>query len=161
MKTIALIATLLTLGGFAFAQTADTSATPQISISFIGHACFQITSSAGTRIVCDPSAVEGYKFPDNFTADIVTISHQHFDHNNKAAVTGSPLVLEGMQWTGNDARFHKFMATDTQVGDVHLRTVECHHFPPELSPVNNAIFVYAFDNLTVVHLGDIGVLLTE
>ena len=31
----------------------------------------------------------GYELPQGFKADIVTVSHEHFDHNNVAFVTAT------------------------------------------------------------------------
>ena len=53
-------------------------------IKWLGHSAFLITSDKGVRIITDP-----YKTGDRLkygeikeTADIVTISHDHFDHNS-------------------------------------------------------------------------------
>ena len=142
------------------AQEAAVPVQKQVEITFVGHACFVITTSEGTDIVCDPTGVEGYSLPRDLEADIVTVSHQHFDHNNVSAVGGDPIVLHGMVGESHDGFGHEFVPVDSQFGDVHIHTVECHHFPPEESPIMNAIFVFAFDGITVAHLGDIGVPLT-
>ena len=54
-------------------------------LTWIGHLCFKIqdkTGPEGITVVTDPFVkTVGFKVP-NFEADIVTISHDHFDHNN-------------------------------------------------------------------------------
>ena len=68
-----------------------------MKIKWLGHSAFLITSDNGTRIITDP-----YETNDTLkygrikeTADIVTISHEHTDHNNVAAVKGNPQVVNG------------------------------------------------------------------
>ncbi|HHV32971.1 MBL fold metallo-hydrolase [Caproiciproducens sp. LBM24188] len=43
-----------------------------------GHASFRITTDSGCVIYVDPYAGKGYDEP----ADLVLVSHEHFDHNN-------------------------------------------------------------------------------
>ena len=68
-----------------------------MKIKWLGHACFTITSDTGVKIITDP-----YVTTDRLTygeikesADIVTVSHNHGDHNNVAAVRGNPEVVRG------------------------------------------------------------------
>ncbi len=48
-----------------------------------GHGSFRITAEDGTVVYVDPYAGEGYDAP----ADIVLVTHQHFDHNKLELVT--------------------------------------------------------------------------
>ena len=53
-----------------------------MKIKWYGHSCFLLTDSNGSTVLtdpCDPSY--GYEIPP-MHADIVTISHEHNDHNN-------------------------------------------------------------------------------
>ena len=68
-----------------------------MKIKFLGHAAFMITSDDGTSIITDP-----YETSEDLTygeiqesADVVTVSHDHFDHCNVAAVRGNPEVVRG------------------------------------------------------------------
>ena len=48
---------------------------------WLGHACFLLVAADGTRVVTDPFNEQvGYPVP-RVRADVVTVSHQHFDHN--------------------------------------------------------------------------------
>src|SRR3989344_6372369 len=62
----------------------------------LGHASFKIRGKHVT-VVTDPydAAMVGLKFPRHTTADIVTISHSHHDHDFVSLVEGSPFVVRG------------------------------------------------------------------
>ena len=58
-----------------------------------GHSCFQLTFANGTRITTDPfDESVGYPLP-SAEADVVTCSHDHFDHGFAQAVAGHPTVI--------------------------------------------------------------------
>ena len=57
-----------------------------MKIKWLGLASFLITSDASIKIVTDPYETGGELSYGEITerADIVTVSHDHFDHNNVA-----------------------------------------------------------------------------
>src|SRR5689334_8941009 len=66
-----------------------------LTITWIGQACFVLRSDGGTTVVTDPPAPSvGYALP-TLTADAVTVSHNHTDHNNVAAVSGRFTLVDG------------------------------------------------------------------
>ena len=113
-----------------------------MKIQWLGHSCFKLTESTGTTVVTDPYSDVGYTMPC-VTADAVTISHDHYDHNNLAAVAGSPVVftkpgvfdIKGVRITGT-ASHH-----DAEEGKLRGK---------------NIIFKYRMDGLDICHMGDIG-----
>lgn len=114
-----------------------------MKIKWLGHATFLITSDAGVRIITDP-----YKTSANLTygeitesADVVTVSHEHGDHNNVAAVAGNPVAVR------NTAR----------VKGIQFKATLTHHDDAGGSKRgNNTIFSFDVDGLKVCHLGDLG-----
>jgi L-ascorbate metabolism protein UlaG (beta-lactamase superfamily) len=65
-----------------------------MEIKYLGHSSFKIKGKSVT-IVTDPyDPSVGFKFP-KVEADIVIISHDHSDHNQKELVGGKPYVIEG------------------------------------------------------------------
>lgn len=113
-----------------------------MKIEYLGHSCFVLTESTGTSVMTDPYGKIGIKMPKR-SVSVVTVSHQHYDHNNIAAVYGAPTVIskegsyafEGVEIVGIKS-FHD------DVGGA-LRG-------------ENVIFKFRMDGLDVCHLGDIG-----
>lgn len=64
-----------------------------MKISWLGHAMFEIVDEkSNLTIVTDPYGEEvGYPLKKR-KADVVTISHEHFDHNNRSIVEASHVL---------------------------------------------------------------------
>jgi uncharacterized protein (TIGR03437 family) len=79
----------LTLALGAYAQT------PDLSVTWIGQSCFILKTAGGPTVVTDPPVASvGYALPP-LTADAVTVTHDHTDHNNVAAIAGSYTLVDG------------------------------------------------------------------
>lgn len=115
----------------------------EITVRWFGHACFLITSSSGVRILTDPfDATVGYPVPQ-VEADVVTSSHDHFDHNNVSAARGNPVVLKGKD------RYEKAGIRIYPVASFHDTERGAKRGP-------NTIFVMEVDGIRLAHMGDIG-----
>ncbi|MCJ7813255.1 MBL fold metallo-hydrolase [bacterium] len=129
----------------------------EVSFSWYGQACFLIVTSQGTQILADPVAMGAYSVPKEIMPDIVTISHEHGDHNAVGSVSGNPTVIRGLT---SEAK--AYTEIDQQVKDVRIYTVPTYHDKEQGSQRGlNAVFVFEFDSIRVAHLGDLGHLLTE
>jgi L-ascorbate metabolism protein UlaG (beta-lactamase superfamily) len=119
-----------------------------MKVKWLGHATFLITSNNGIKIVTDPyTTTETFKYGEiNETANIVTISHEHRDHNNVASVKGNPAVVREDQ----EARGIKFEGIPTY-----------HDTSGGSQRGKNTIFCMEIDGLRVCHLGDLGHPLSE
>jgi len=116
-----------------------------MKIKWLGHASFLITSDTGTKIITDPYATGGgIKYGEiTESADIVTISHDHSDHNNVAAVRGKPEVVRG---TGI-----------TKVRGIEFKGIASYHDEAGGSQRgSNTMFCFMVDGMRVCHLGDLG-----
>ncbi len=117
-----------------------------MKVKWLGHACFLLTSDSGLRIITDPytTGVFGLEYaPPAETADIVTVSHDHADHNNVAAVKGSPQVVQGVG--SHEAKGVRFKGIAT-----------AHDESSGKERGANTIFCFALDGINVCHLGDLG-----
>jgi len=120
-------------------------------ITWLGHSCFKIQDKTGTdgiTIVTDPFDKEiGLKVP-NCEADIVTISHDHHDHNNVSALRGTPYLIN--------------TAGEYDVKGILLRGVESYHDEQKgKERRNNIIYRMEVDGVSVSHLGDLGHVLDD
>jgi L-ascorbate metabolism protein UlaG (beta-lactamase superfamily) len=115
-------------------------------ITWQGHSCFKIQDKIGPEgvtVVTDPFTKEvGLKTP-NFEADIVTISHDHFDHNNAAALRGNPMVI-------NCAGEYDFKG-------VLIEGIDSYHDEKNgAERGGNIMYRIEIDDISVAHLGDLG-----
>ena len=112
-------------------------------IEYYGHSCFRIRSQKGTTIVTDPYTRVGYELPIGLQAEIVTVSHHHFDHDNVSAIQGVKAVVDAVK------TFEYF--------DITLRGIDSFHDEYGGNKRGkNTVFVINVDGLNVCHLGDIG-----
>lgn len=113
-----------------------------MKIRYLGHSCFLLTESTGTSIVTDPYGDVGFDLP-SVTADVVTISHDHYDHNNDRAVGGNPVIIKE---EGN-----------YEIGGVGITAIKSYHDDENgAKRGENLIFKFRMDGLEICHLGDIG-----
>lgn len=115
-----------------------------MKIKWLGHASFLITSDAGIKIITDPYApgVFGLNYGEiKESADIVTVSHEHSDHNNVATVRGKPEVVRGT----------------AKVKGIEFSGIPSYHDNAGGSQRGkNTIFCFEVDGIRVCHLGDLG-----
>ena len=114
-------------------------------IKWLGLASFLITSDNGTKIITDPYETGGELSYGEIkeSADIVTVSHEHFDHNNVSTVQGNPRALrEPGQFNVKQISFRGVASLHDDVGGK--------------ARGKNNIFCFEIDGLRVCHLGDLG-----
>ena len=122
----------------------------QYSVRWFGHSSFAIRSGTGTRVVADPN----FDVTPGISADAVTVSNDHYTHNNVEAVRGEPLVLRGITL---DQRWQPVRRKVKDIVVVNLPSARSYDF----SRIANSIFVFEMGSLCLAHLGNIGHLLTE
>ncbi|MFW5992095.1 MAG: MBL fold metallo-hydrolase [Halanaerobiaceae bacterium] len=59
-----------------------------------GHASFLISTAEGFKIITDPYNEDLPYAQIDDSADIVTVSHGHFDHNSVELLSGDPRVVD-------------------------------------------------------------------
>ena len=84
-----------------------------MTIKWLGHSCFLMTTDKGTRILCDPcDAATGYEIAPQ-ECDILTISHDHHDHNYAALALGNPVRID--------------KSGEYRAGDVRISGISTYH----------------------------------
>ncbi|MEK7119790.1 MAG: MBL fold metallo-hydrolase [Patescibacteria group bacterium] len=109
-----------------------------MDITYLGHSSFKLRGKTSV-VVTDPydPTVVGLKFPKHTTADIVTVSHDHQDHNAVGELEGESFVVNGP-------------------GEYEIKGVGI----VGLSVDKNTVYRIEIDGVSVVHLGDVGHVLT-
>ena len=116
-------------------------------IYWAGQSCFQISVSTSkdhsADIVIDPYDEKvGLKLP-NLSADIVLVTHNHYDHNNVGGVKGGPFVIDG--------------PGEYEVKEVFVNGIPSFHDDKEGKERGlNTIYVIEAEGLRFCHLGDLG-----
>ncbi len=112
-------------------------------IRWHGHACFEIAGSA--VVVTDPHDGRsiGIK-PPKVTADVVLVSHDHFDHNCSRLVKGpdAVVVTEQVMTLDKGVRVEGFEAYHDDQGGRKRGKV--------------TLFKFELDGISFCHLGDLG-----
>ena len=114
-----------------------------MEIRYLGHSSFLIQTKSA-NIICDPYGADlGLKFPSGVKADIVTISHDHYDHNNIKAISGSPYIIKE--------------PGEFEIKGVNIFGVSSFHDNNEGKDRGmNTMFLIEVEGITVCHLGDLG-----
>ncbi|AGN26477.1 MBL fold metallo-hydrolase [Candidatus Methanomassiliicoccus intestinalis] len=118
-----------------------------MKIIWHGHSCFEIRD--GITVVTDPHDGKsiGIK-PPVVKADVVLVSHDHFDHNCVRIVKGDPKVVTS--------------CGETAACGLNVRGIPTFHDNEEGSKRGkNTIFCFEMDGIRFCHCGDLGHLLTE
>lgn len=119
-----------------------------MKIKWLGHSSFLITSDSGFRIITDPYTPDNNLRYDNIneTADVVTVSHEHLDHNNIGAIKGNPVILK----------------KSAVVKGINFKAVQASHDSSGGKiRGQDLLFYFNVDGVKLCHLGDLGQLLDD
>lgn len=112
-------------------------------IRWFGHSCFLLTSFEGIRILTDPFDEQvGYELP-SVEADIVTTSHDHFDHGNTQIVRGTFLHVNKP-------------GEVTKEGISLFGVMTFHDKAQGNNRGKNIVYMFNINGLRICHFGDIG-----
>lgn len=118
-----------------------------MTITYHGHSCFKIKGKRGT-VVTDPFGEYIGFSPSSLSADIVTVSHHHPDHDAVTKVGGTsrrpkPFVIEA--------------AGEYEIGGISVFGVPSFHDDSKgAERGRNTIYTILIDDMRVCHLGDLG-----
>lgn len=123
-----------------------------MTITYHGHSTFKLKGKRGT-VVTDPyNKSVGFELP-TMSADIVTVSHEHDDHNNADAVRGT---------SRRDQPFVIRKPGEYEVGGISVFGVGAYHDSHKGEERGaSTIYTILLDELRVCHLGDLGHELTQ
>ncbi len=145
------------------------------SIKWLGHAFFQVETSTGMVIIIDPwitgNPLCPVKIEDVRKADLVLITHDHFDHasnaadiakNTGATVVGCPETIgklkTGQALPEGQAIFWGIgmnIGGTAQVGDISITMTQALHSSE--TGVATGYIIKLEDGTTIYHAGDTGI----
>jgi len=123
-----------------------------VRIKWLGHSAFLLTAADGTSVITDPYVPSSFNGaikhgPIRETADAVTVSHHHQDHDGVSLLSGKPKVFDGKG--------------TFKAGSISISGFETFHDANKgAGRGRNTVFVLEADGLRVCHCGDLGHVLT-
>src|SRR4051812_27135967 len=123
-------------------------------VEWFGMSAFRLEGKEGSVFIdpfgrlTDEIRARGFLFDypeiSGVTADLLLVTHEHFDHNGVEQIDGSPAVIRSTAGR-----------LDSPVGEVvAVASEHDQHAGTDRGP--NTIFAFGLDGLRVCHLGDFG-----
>lgn len=119
-----------------------------MEITWLGQACFKIDDKE-TSIVIDPYDPKlGLKLPKKLEANVLLITHEHYDHNFRQGVSGNPYTID--------------CPGEYEISGVTITGIPAFHDKKEGQERGKiTIYTLEFEGLNICHLGDLGQDLTD
>lgn len=120
-----------------------------MDIYWYGQACFKVKGKNAT-VVIDPYYPDfvGLKAPKDLAGDIALATHEHKDHSNLVSVEGNPIQITG--------------PGEYEIKGVSIvGTHSFHDIEKGAERGENTVYSIHMDGLNIVHLGDLGHVLTQ
>lgn len=118
-----------------------------MDIQYVGHSCFRLRGKEGI-VLTDPFANSiGFPMP-SLRADVVTVSHHHFDHDNVLPIKPT------------SARQQPFVID--QAGEYEISGISVYGYPSFHDSQKgsergrNLMFSIFLEDVHILHLGDLG-----
>ena len=119
-----------------------------MEITWLGHSCFRIRSSHGV-IITDPFSPDTGYILGKLTARIVTVSHQHPNHNYTQGIAGDQTKI--ITRPG-----------EYEVSDILILGITTFHDNEQgKKRGKNTVYLIETDEVSICHLGDLGHVLTS
>ncbi len=144
-----------------------------VAVRFWGQGLVTVETYWNLRVAIDPYALRiGYDDP-KLAADLVLVTHDHFDHNNAGLIGGKPPVVRGLDASGEvrgvdvvldrpsnapSPRVAKFEeGAKHSEHAVRIRSVASFHDDVDgRKRGHNAMFLIEADGVRILHCGDLG-----
>jgi L-ascorbate metabolism protein UlaG (beta-lactamase superfamily) len=148
-RRIFLLLPILILTGCFHHRQREKGAIPagprEATVQFLGHGCFQITSSLGLNILIDPFNPKVLTYPvkeGSIPADIVLVTHEDETANDTDLAAGSPQIVRSTMAAGVN-----------RANGVLIRGVRTSS--ENVAAVNrlNVAYVWSMDGVRFCHLG--------
>lgn len=113
-----------------------------MDINWLGQACFKLKGKQASLVLDPYSNKIGFSLP-KVEAEVVTVSHDHYDHNAAAEVSGNPFVIDG--------------PGEYEIKGINVVGVSSFHDNKKgQERGKNILYSVRMDGLNIAHLGDLG-----
>jgi L-ascorbate metabolism protein UlaG (beta-lactamase superfamily) len=117
-----------------------------MEITWLGYSCFKLKGKNVT-VITDPCPPELGYTPDKQNANVVTVSHSHPNHSYTSLMNGDPRIIT--------------RPGEYEIGGVLIIGIPTFHDDEKgLIKGKNNVFAIEIDEITICHLGDLGLPLT-
>jgi L-ascorbate metabolism protein UlaG (beta-lactamase superfamily) len=151
------------LGACALLLMVGAASASEIRIAWYGQSMFLIVTPKGTRIVMDPQNLEAYRVKP-LKADLVLMSHFHVDHTKTEVIENikEAKQFNALKKSGPGGVVVDWNPVDEKFKDVRLQTLGTYHDQMSgLQRGKNGVWILDIDGIRIVHLGDLGHMLTK
>ncbi len=119
-----------------------------MKITWFGHSCFLLENSKSEKILMDPFDKCLGGNPYKGSVDIITISHNHFDHNYTELINPGAMII-------NTPCTYETLS-------LRIKGFPCYHDDVKgAKRGENIIYLIETDDLRICHLGDLGHMLSD
>ncbi|MCL2202506.1 MAG: MBL fold metallo-hydrolase [Defluviitaleaceae bacterium] len=109
-----------------------------------GHGSFRLTAADGRVVYVDPFAGEGYDMP----ADLILVSHDHFDHNQTDLCTKKP----DCKIISNVEALQGGKHNNFDIDGIQIQAVEAYN--KNHNPAKSVGFIITIDGVKIYASGD-------
>ena len=111
-------------------------------ITWYGQSCFKI-QSGDLVIVTDPFGKDIGMTPPRFKADVVIVTHEHFDHNNVDSIPEGAFIVRG--------------PGEYEIKGIAITGIPTFHDKSQgKERGRNTVYVIEMEEMRMAHLGDFG-----
>ena len=113
-----------------------------MTITWFGHSCFRLESRDASLLI-DPFSPEIGLRPPKIKDNIVLVTHEHYDHSNTEGLAEGSFLIKG--------------PGEYEANGIFIKGIQSFHDNEGGAKRGlNAIYVIKMEELSLVHLGDLG-----
>lgn len=146
MKKLFILISIISIFSLSFAM----------EIKYFGHSCFRLQFDSGFSVIIDPFSFIGYPIPQT-DANLLISSHEHDDHYNPNFLGKKVEVIVGTKNGGKDWNLF-----ERKIKGIKIWNIPFYHDEVQgKKRGKNSIIVIDAEGMRIVHLGDLGIALTD
>ena len=141
--SIVLGAALAGCGSQREVSSTTTPASRQMRVEWLGHECFQFTSSFGLRVITNPFDSSVGTMPKGLSPEVLLVTTEQPAFNNDDAMENTPVIFRGAVGTGMN-----------NASGMRIRGVPTYRDAAKSGEMN-LVFCWTMDGMHICFLGNI------